>query len=234
MAAANPNTVVVLNTNAAVQMPWLSSVKSVLEMWYPGQEGGTATADLLYGKANPSGKLPITFPVDNAHTPFAGHPERAVPTNGAITWSEGLEMGYRWYLANHVAPLFPFGFGESYARFGYSDLRVGRERHDGRVDVSFRVRNNGPVTGTDVPQVYLTLPASSGEPSKRLTAFDRVDLRAGQSTRVKLTIDPRGEDHPLSIWDTTTHDWRIPTGRFGISVASSAEDTVLTGAFDLR
>ncbi|HVQ17585.1 MAG TPA: glycoside hydrolase family 3 C-terminal domain-containing protein [Actinomycetes bacterium] len=234
VAAANPNTVVVLNTNAAVQMPWLTSVKSVLEMWYPGQEGGTATADLLYGKANPSGKLPITFPVDNAHTPFAGHPERAVPTNGAITWSEGLEIGYRWYLANHVAPQFPFGFGESYTRFAYSDLRVGRQRHDGRIDVSFRVRNVGPVTGTEVPQVYLTLPASSGEPAKRLVAFDRLELRPGHSSQVKLTIDPRDDNRPLSIWDTTTHDWRIPSGRFGISVGSSVADAELAGGFDVR
>ena len=113
VAAANPNTVVVLNTGAGVLMPWLSQVKGVLEMWFPGQEGGTATAKLLLGKANPSGKLPITFPASNSSTPFAGHPERATGVNGQIIWSEGLQMGYRWYLANHVKPLFPFGFGLS-------------------------------------------------------------------------------------------------------------------------
>jgi beta-glucosidase len=136
VAAANPNTVVVLNTGAGVLMPWLGHVKGVLEMWFPGQEGGTATADLLLGKANPSGKLPITFPADNASTPFAGHPERTIGVNGQIVWSEALQVGYRWYLANHVKPLFPFGFGLSYSSFEYSDLRIsGPHGRPGRVDV---------------------------------------------------------------------------------------------------
>ena len=148
IAAANPNTVVVLNTGAGVLMPWLARVKGVLEMWFPGQEGGTATANLLLGNANPSGRLPITFPADNASTPFAGHPERATGVNGQIVWSEGLQMGYRWYLANHVQPLFPFGFGLSYSSFAYSGLKVhGPHGHSGVVKVSFRVRNTGPVTG---------------------------------------------------------------------------------------
>jgi len=136
VAAANPNTVVVLNTGAGVLMPWLGHVKGVLEMWFPRQEGGTATADLLLGKANPSGKLPITFPADNASTPFAGHPERTIGVNGQIVWSEALQVGYRWYLANHVKPLFPFGFGLSYSSFEYSDLRIsGPHGRPGRVDV---------------------------------------------------------------------------------------------------
>jgi beta-glucosidase len=232
VAAANPNTVVVLNTNAAVQMPWLASVKSVVEMWYPGQEGGTATANLLYGKANPSGKLPITFPVDN-QTPFAGHPERARPTDGSIVWSEGLEMGYRWYLANSVPAQYPFGFGKSYTRFSYSKLHLTKAGSRGEIRVSFQVRNVGGVSGTEVPQLYLALPPGSGEPSKRLANFDRISLRPGQATTVRLALDPSSADRPLSLWDTSTHDWRTPSGRFTVSVGSSVTDTPLIGSFKL-
>jgi len=227
VAAANPNTVVVLNTGAGVLMPWLGHVKGVLEMWFPRQEGGTATADLLLGKANPSGKLPITFPADNASTPFAGHPERTIGVNGQIVWSEALQVGYRWYLANHVKPLFPFGFGLSYSSFEYSDLRIsGPHGRPGRVDVSFRVRNTGSVSGTEIPQLYLSLPAPAGEPSQRLVGFDRVTLKAGQSAPVKLVIDPASTERPMSFWNTTTHNWQIPTG----SSASPSEDPSPTTA----
>jgi beta-glucosidase len=215
-------------------MPWLDHVKGVLEMWFSGQEGGTATADLLLGNANPSGKLPITVPANNASTPFAGHPERTSGVNGQIVWSEGLQVGYRWYLANHVTPLFPFGFGLSYSSFDYSDLRVsGPHGRPGSVDVSFRVRNTGQVTGTEIPQLYLTLPAAAGEPSQRLVGFDRVTLKAGQSTMVRLAIDPASTERPMSYWDTATHNWQIPTGSFGVVVGGSATDNRLTGSFQV-
>ena len=234
VAAVNPNTVVVLNTGAGVQMPWLDHAKGVLEMWFPGQEGGTASADLLLGKANPSGKLPITFPADNGSTPFAGHPERATGVGGQIIWSEGLQVGYRWYLANHVTPLFPFGFGLSYSSFEYSDLRVsGPHGRPGTVDVSFRVRNTGEVSGTEIPQLYLSLPAAAGEPSQRLVGFDRVTLKAGQSTTVRLVIDPASTERPLSFWDSATHAWRIPSGRFGVVVGGSVTDNRLAGSFEV-
>jgi beta-glucosidase len=232
VAAVNRNTVVVLNTGAGVQMPWLGRVKGVLEMWFPGQEGGTVTADLLLGRASPSGRLPITFPADNASTPFAGHPERATGVGGQIVWSEGLQMGYRWYLANQVKPLFPFGFGLSYSSFAYSDLRVnGPHGHSGAVQVSFRIRNTGRVTATDVPQLYLTLPAAAQEPSQRLVGFKRVTLKPGQSRMVRLVIDPKSTERPLSFWDTATHDWLTPRGSFGVAVASSVNDNRLTGTF---
>jgi beta-glucosidase len=236
VAAVNPNTVVVLNTNGAVQMPWLGNVKSVLEMWYPGQEGGTATANLLYGKANPSGKLPITFPVDSNSTPFAGHPERSVGVNGEIVWSEGLQVGYRWYLANNVNPLFPFGYGLSYTSFTYDNLHVTSHTNgkNGQVRVSFRVRNTGKVPGSEAPQVYLTLPSDAGEPAKRLVNFDRVDLAPGRSTTVSLVIDPTGTERPLSIWDTGTHAWRTLSGTYTVSVGPSALATSLTDHFEVR
>jgi beta-glucosidase len=235
VAAANPNTVVVLNTGAGVLMPWLSRVKGVLEMWFPGQEGGTATANLLLGKANPSGRLPITFPTDNAATPFAGHPERTTGVNGQIVWSEALQMGYRWYLANHVRPLFPFGFGLSYSSFAYSDIHVkGPHGRHGRVEVSFRISNTGKVVATEVPQLYLTLPATAGEPSRRLVGFDRVSLDPGHSRTVRLVIDPASTERPLSFWDSTTHAWQTPSGRYGVAVGRSASDIRLAGSFRLR
>ena len=154
VADANPHTTVVLNTNAAVLMPWLGSVRSVLEMWYPGQEGGGATADLLYGNANPSGHLPITFPASSAATPFGGHPERSTGVNGQITWSEGLDMGYRWYVDNDVEPAFAFGSGLSYSTFAYSGLKVARTADSG-LDVTVKVTNTSGTDGTAVPQVYV-------------------------------------------------------------------------------
>jgi beta-glucosidase len=235
IAAANPRTVVVLNTGAAVQMPWLDKVAGVLEMWFPGQEGGTATANLLLGQSNPSGRLPITFPVNSASTPFAGHPERAAGVNGQIVWSEGLQMGYRWYLANGVKPLFPFGFGLSYTSFQYQHLHVSAPHgHSKAVTVSFRVRNTGHVIGTEVPQVYLTLPNSAGEPSRRLAGFDRVTLRPGASANVRVVLDPSSTDHPLSVWDTASHAWRTPPGRFGVQVGSSVSNLPLSGSFTVR
>lgn len=235
IASVNPNTVVVLNTGDAVRMPWLNAVRAVLEMWFPGQEGGTATADLLLGLANPAGRLPITFPVDNASTPFAGHPERTVGAGATITWSEGLQMGYRWYLANHVAALFPFGFGLSYTTFAYSHLRVRNvPKGRGGITITFRIRNTGRVTGSEVPQLYVNLPASANEPAVRLANFDRVTLRPGQSTTVRMVLDPGSTQRPLSIWDTGTHDWRIPTGSYGVIVGSSVADPRLTASFTVE
>jgi beta-glucosidase len=234
VANANPRTVVVLNTGAAVQMPWLSRVKGVLEMWFPGQEGGTATADLLLGAASPSGRLPITFPRDNRSTPFASHPERSSGVDGKVTWSEGLQIGYRWYLANHVKPLFPFGFGLSYTSFRYDRLRVSPPRPRSQtVTVTFRVRNVGRATGTAVPQVYLTLPNAADEPSRRLVGFDRVTLRPGAAATMRVVLKASNTDNPLAIWDNRTHTWRTPTGRFGIQVGSSVSDLPLAGRFVL-
>jgi beta-glucosidase len=235
VAASNPRTVVVLNTGAAVQMPWLNKVKGVLEMWFPGQEGGTATANLLLGAANPSGRLPITFPVTNASTPFAGHPERSIGVNGQIVWSEALQVGYRWYVANRIKPAFPFGFGLSYTSFRYQHLRVsGPQGPSSAVTVTFRVRNVGPFTGTEVPQIYLTLPNSAGEPSRRLAGFDRVTLEPGATTTVRVVLDPSSIDHPLSIWDTASHSWLTPTGRFSVQVGSSVASLPLSGSFTVQ
>jgi beta-glucosidase len=202
VAAANPDTVVVLNTGDPVLMPWLNQVKSVLEMWYPGQEGGAATARLLLGLANHGGKLPMTFPASSADTPFAGHPERVSgDSNGVVTFSEGLDIGYRWYESQQIQPLFPFGYGLSYTSFAFSHLRTVPVVSDGtktvRVDVD--VANTGQRAGAEVAQIYLGLPASSGEPPKRLVGFQRVRLEAGQREHITVTLRP--ENHPLATWE---------------------------------
>ena len=179
VAAVNPNTIVVLNTSDPVAMPWLGKVKAVLEMWYPGDTGGYATANVLLGKTDPAGRLPFTWPaaLDQgvANQP-ATHPERTsngVDANGkycpnpgpggpfgascTTTYTEGIYVGYRWYDQQHLTPLYPFGYGLSYTRFAYSDPHVAPDR-DGGVDVAFRVTNTGSVTGDEVPQVYLGSP----------------------------------------------------------------------------
>lgn len=138
-------------------------------------------------------------------------------------------MGYRWYEANDVAPLFSFGEGLSYTRFAYSRLRV--QRDDGAVEVSFRVRNTGRVAGAEVPQAYLRLPGAAGEPSKRLAGFDRVTLRPGQGTTVRLTLDPKSLDRPFSIWNTTSHAWQHVSGRYTVSVGPGVENTRLSRGF---
>jgi beta-glucosidase len=226
VAAVNPNTVVVLNTNAAVLMPWLPQVRSVLEMWYPGQEGGTATADLLYGKADPGGKLPITFPAGNTATPFAGHPERSTGQDGTIVWSEGLDLGYRWYVDNNVKPLFPFGYGLSYSSFAMKHLTVTPSR-DGRLSVSVTVQNTGRVAGATVAQVYVgpatSLPASIQQTRRSLVQFERVSLRPGASRRLNLTVSAR----QLSSWNSTTQKWQLGTGRRTVYVGSSVTATPL-------
>jgi beta-glucosidase len=252
VAAANPDTVVVLNTGDPVLMPWASSVKSILEMWYPGQEGGQATADVLLGKADPGGKLPVTFPPDATHFPSYDpactdtsatgncplYPGTAGPSPflaGATTSYRtitgmavnGIFEGYRWYDEHNVTPLFPFGYGLSYARFAYSGLRVSPSR-DGGIDVSFRIQNRGSVTGSDVPQVYAgpsgQLPASIKQAVRRLVQFQRVELAPGQSEELTLHVAP----HWLSSWSSARQQWALGTGPRTVYVGSSSRDLPLT------
>ncbi len=223
VAAVNRNTVVVLNTGNPVAMPWLNKVKSVVEMWYPGQEGGAATANVLLGRAAVGGRLPITFPKSAQDTPFAGHPERDPKTIGTITWSEGLFMGYRWYDQQRIEPLFAFGDGLSYTRFRYSDLNV-HGTHDGGLDVGITVRNVGHRTGDEVPQVYVgpspNAPAGVQQAVRKLVQFDRVTLCPGQARHLTLHVDAR----ELSYWSTAKQTWVRGTGRRDVYVGSSSRD----------
>ncbi|MHA3703656.1 beta-glucosidase [Jatrophihabitans sp. YIM 134969] len=233
VSAANPNTVVVLNSNGAVKMPWLNSVRSVLEMWYPGQEGGTATANLLFGRANPSGKLPITFPGTINATPFGGHPERSVGTGSQIVWSENLDIGYRWNVDNGVAPQFPFGFGLSYSSFSYSGMTA-KPAADGGVDVKVKVTNTGKRAGSDVPQVYVGkaagMPSDVTQTATKLVQFQRVTLAAKTSTTVTMHVAPR----QLSSWSTSQQAWVLGTGSRVFHVQSSSTPGGLTARVQVK
>jgi len=227
VANANPNTVVVLSTGDPVLMPWLSSVKAVLEMWYPGQEGGTSTAKLLLGLANPGGRLPITWPASGDQTPFAGHPERINGNGTDVPFSEGLYMGYRWYDQQNITPLFPFGYGLSYTHFDYSGLKI-RPDSDG-LEVSFQVENTGSVQGSEVPQVYVGAPANP-PPSvqfavQKLVGFQPVELDPGEGEQVSIHVSKR----ELSYWSTPAQSWVLPTGERKISVGASSRDLRLHG-----
>lgn len=232
IAAANPRTMVVLNTGDPVLMPWANEVRSILQLWYPGQEGGHATADLLLGEANPGGKLPVTFPASEQDTPVAGHPERYPGVNDQQFYSEGIFVGYRWYDAQRIAPLFAFGHGLSYTEFRYSQLKVRRSHRHGGLDIRFRVRNVGSRTGAEVPQVYVGPPANPPVPmaQKSLAGFDRIELAPGQARQVTLHVGAR----ELSYWSPAAHDWVLATGRRPVYVGSSSRDIRLQTSATVR
>jgi beta-glucosidase len=236
VAAANPDTIVVLETGTAVTMPWLDQVKGVVEAWYPGDQQGTALARLLFGDVDFTGRLPMTFPRSLADTPTATPAQYpgVVPAGSSIrqvSYSEGLAVGYKWYQSRGIAPLFPFGYGLSYTRFGLSALRVTQAGR--QVRVSFDVRNDGPRAGADTPQVYLTLPAAADEPGQRLVGFTQVTLKPGRARRVQVTIDPGSAQHPLSYWSTAREAWLTPPGRYEVRAGSSAQDLPLSAAFSV-
>jgi beta-glucosidase len=228
VVAANPHTIVVLNSGAPVLMPWIDEVPAVLEAWYPGEEDGNALAALLFGDANPSGKLPVTFPRSETQTPVSS-PERYPGVNGVATYSERLQVGYRWYDAQGQDPLFPFGYGLSYTTFSFGHLTVGRPDRDGRVTVGFDVRDTGSRTGAEVAQVYVSDPASAGEPPRQLKGFAKVTLRPGQVRHVRLTLDRRA----FSVWDSAAQRWTVPGGRYTIAVGDSSRDLPLSASVTL-
>lgn len=215
VAAANPNTIVLIESGNPILMPWLSRVSAVLDAWYPGEGGGPAIANVLFGTVNPSGKLPITFPARDEDTPAWG-------TNGTYSMNpvfrEKLEIGYRWYESRKIKPLFEFGFGLSYTSFAYSNLKVVRNA-DQSMSATFEVKNTGNVAGAEVPQIYLGI-NDPEEPPKRLVGWDKVFLEPGESRRVKVEITPRMQ----SIWDVsgTTHGWRyVPGSKVYVGASSS-------------
>ncbi len=219
VAAANPHTVVVVDAGGPVLMPWLGRVGAVLDAWYPGESDGTALAALLFGQADPSGHLPITFPVSTAKDPTST-PAQFPGVDGNVHYSEGVDVGYRWYDATGTAPLFPFGFGLSYTRFREDDPAVQTAEADSRpvVTVQVRVMNTGRRSGADVVQLYLGQPAAAGNPPRQLEAFRRVALGPGQSTTVAFTL--RGLQ--LAYYDTTLGSWRIAAGRYRVWVGDSS------------
>ena len=224
VAAANPNTVVVLNTGSAVTMPWLSQVKGVIEAWYPGQDDGTEIAAVLFGDVNPSGKLPVTFPVSLAQVP-ASTPAQWPGVNGTVQYSEGILVGYRWYTTKRITPLFPFGAGLSYTSFAFSHLIV-RRGLDGAISVTADVTNTGKRAGADVAQLYVGDPASTGEPAEQLKGYQRVTLRPGQTESVHFTLDRSA----FAWWDG---QWTVTPGSYSLMVGDSSASLPLTAHMEV-
>ena len=219
VAAANPHTVVVINAGAPVAMPWLSQVAAVLDAWYPGQTSGTSLASVLFGQTDPGGHLPVTFPASLSQVPASTTAQ--FPGNGStVQYSEGIDVGYRWYDANSVTPLFPFGFGLSYTQFAFSNLQISPSSVDGTQDVqvSATVTNTGQRAGSDVAQLYLGDPSGSGEPPRQLAGFQRVDLGPGASAQVSFTITPQQE----SWWDDSANGWTQTEGTYSVYVGDSS------------
>jgi beta-glucosidase len=227
VAAANPHTIVVLNDNAAILMPWLNQVAGVFEGFYDGQQWGEAIAALLFGDVNPSGKLPVTFPTSLSAVP-ANTTAQWPGVNGAVQYSEGLDVGYRWYDANNVTPLFPFGYGLSYTTFGFSNLQVGAVSN-GQATVTATVTNTGTRAGTEVAQLYVADPAAAGEPPHQLKGFQRVTLNPGASSTVTFTVHA----HDLASWNTTSNSWIASAGTYQILVGDSSRNLPLTGNLSL-
>ncbi|MEV5751794.1 glycoside hydrolase family 3 C-terminal domain-containing protein [Actinoallomurus sp. NPDC052308] len=226
VADANPNTIVVLNTGSSITMPWLSKVKAVLDTYYPGENGAEATARLLYGDVNPSGKLTQTFPTSASATPVAGDPKAYPGVDHQETYKEGIFVGYRWYDKTGTTPLFPFGYGLSYTSFAYGDLRV-RASHGG-LTVSFTLKNTGHRDGQEVAQVYVGAGPNVTEPQavRKLAGYEKVFLHAGQTRTVSVRVDAQ----QLRYWDTRTGSWRMATGTRGVWVGGSSRDLPLHAA----
>jgi beta-glucosidase len=225
VTAVNPRTIVVLNTGGPALMPWVDRVAAVVEAWYPGQENGNAIAAVLFGDANPSGKLPVTFPRSDQQGPLTT-PERFPGSNGTARYDEGVLVGYRWYDAKGEQPLFPFGHGLSYTSFRYDRLRV-NARGGHRPTVTLRVTNTGPRAGAEIVQLYLGDPPAAGEPPRQLRGFQKVQLAPGQSANATFRLGARD----LATWSETANRWATHPGTYRVMVGSSSRDIRLQGAF---
>jgi beta-glucosidase len=252
-------TTLVLKDNAGVAMDARllgANGPAILEVWFPGQEDGVIVGDLLTGRANPGGKLPVTMPVAGKGFLDAVSPDQypGVPAEGgktqAVTYSEKLGIGYRWYDSNggggcaarggrNPCVAFPFGFGLSYTRFTTSGHSVIPAAKGGGYRVSVGVKNAGDRAGSEVVQAYVALPASADalgdkQPPKRLVGFERVDLAPGEARKVTIAIDPSASNHPLSVWSAAAKNWVIPRGRFTVLAGTSSAqgDLVTAGTFD--
>ncbi len=229
--AANPRTVVVLKSGGPVLMPWADQAPAILEAWYPGEEDGAVVAAVLFGTVNPSGKLPITFPKRDADLP-AQTPEQYPGVDNAAHYSEGVLVGYRWYDAKNIEPLFPFGHGLSYTKFTYGDLKVASPAADDTVKVDFTVTNTGSRPGVEVAQLYVGLPSLPGvpQPPRALKGFKRVELAPGQSARISFSLNFRS----LSYWDVATHDWKVAPGAYQVFAGASSRDMRANGSFEIK
>jgi beta-glucosidase len=234
VAAVNPNTIVVLNTSQPVELPWVDKVKAVLEMWWPGDEGGWSTANLLLGKTSPAGRLPMTWGkrLEDYAATDPRYPERSRKgVDGKTTYSEGVNVGYRWFDKEKINPLFAFGHGLSYTTFEYSGLKI-EKASDGGLDVKVNIRNTGSADSDEVPQVYLgkpsEIPAGVQFPVRSLVAFDRIHLAAGEARTATLHVPLR----QLQYWSTANGKWVTASGKRIVSVGASSRDLRLEQSID--
>ncbi len=223
---ANPNTIVVITAGSPVTMPWLPQAKAVLWSWYAGMEGGHALADILFGAASPSGKLPFTLPVQYSDTPVSRYGEYQA---GTCRYNEGILVGYRGYDQDGITPMFPFGHGLSYAEFAYRDL-VTSQQDDG-VLISFTITNTGHVPSAETVQLYIGDPvASVMRPPKELKGFQKVWLQPDESKTVAFMVSTRD----LSFYDERSQDFVCEPGKFTAMIGSSSRDIRLTGTFEME
>jgi beta-glucosidase len=236
IAAVNKNTIVVVTSGGAVDMlPWINRVSAVLQAWYPGQEGGMALAETVFGEVNPSGRLPVSFERRESDNPT--YDSYYPGSDGKrVVYKEGIFLGYRGYEHNGIEPLFPFGYGLSYTSFAYSNLSIvdatmnGGRNSEHSFRVSFDVANTGQRDGTEVTQVYVAdKHATVPHPPKELKGFARVSLRAGEKQRVTVTLDERAFCH----YDLDSKQWRAQPGEFQVLVGRSVRRIELTGTLTL-
>jgi beta-glucosidase len=240
VAAANPRTIVIIESGGPILMPWLSQVSAVLEVWYPGTSGGPAIANLLFGAVNPSGKLPISFPASDSQLPRPGTPQppdSSTPFN--VNYFEGYNVGYKWFDANGLTPLFPFGFGLSYTTFSITNPSVVNNLSSTskpNFQVTFTLTNTGSVSGAEVSQVYLGLPANLNEPPRRLVGWQKVKLDPAASQSVTIEVDQNDSSHPMSYWDTTANAWKVASGTYTVYLgnSSTAADLVAAGTITIQ
>lgn len=235
VAKANPHTIVVLENNGPLRMPWLGQVGAVLEAWYPGAGGGEAIARLLFGEVDPSGRLPLSWPRDESQLPrpqipgagmaAIGLPPQGQPADSVDYNIEGADVGYRWFQRRGIEPLFPFGYGLTYTHFEYSKLQL--HWKGGRLVAGFDVSNRGDRDGVDVPQLYVTLP-EAGQ-MRRLAGWSRTALKAGETRHVEITADPR----ILASYDSKQHAWLRPAGRYQLQLGHSAASFEGDGSIEL-
>jgi beta-glucosidase len=245
VAAANPHTVVVVESGGPVTMPWADKVGAILEAWYAGSDGSNAVANVLFGKVNPSGKLPLTFPrseADLPHPAVVKPPKESTADYGKpevwiqiakglapfqVTYDEGVKVGYKWYDAEKKPVLFPFGFGLSYTSYTYTGLKVTAGKNP---KVSFMVKNTGPREGAEVAEVYASLPAAAAEPPKRLVGFSKVWLKPGESKEVTIDVDPKY----ISIFNVDQNGWQLLPGEYSFMVGASSQSLPLKQSVGLN
>ena len=243
VAAANPHTVVVIESGGAVTMPWVGQVSGILEAWFAGSSGSDAVSNVLFGDVNPSAKLPITFPRTEADLP---HPTIVKPPKATVdadkqgwkriaaglpafqvTYDEGVKVGYKWYDAENKPVLFPFGYGLSYTTYSYSNLKVTAGKNP---RVTFTVTNTGNRAGAEVAEVYASLPAAASEPPKRLVGWSKVKLNAGESKEVAVDVDQKY----LSIFNVEQNGWQLIPGDYSFMVGGSSQGLTLKESVSLK